>query len=553
MERLPKPFYYLEVAKQVASRSTCLSKQYGAVIVKDDRIISTGYNGAPRGRINCCDRGTCLRDILDVPRGMGYSETCLHKDTVIKLLNGKYKTIKELAKRKKDKSFWVYAVDPKTGKIVPAKARNARITGYAETLLKITLHDGTSFQCTPDHKIMLRDCTFAEARDLKIGDSLMPMYYKFMNADHEYICNTYTNSDRADHMKGATNWGPTHKLVYEYFNGAATPGCDIHHRNFKPHDNTPGNLEELTKGKHTTVHNNTEERKAVAFGGREGKLRGLKNKYERFKTDPEYRERISAVSRNTMTRNWKDPKWKEHLHASSSANAKRLSAKYNSDPKVILNRRRGSIASGISLLMFRMFCNNDNTKLTEDNYTEIRKKYVSHEGKGVGKIPKLASIYKYCDSFEEAIELGRYYNHRVVSIEEIAYNNYVYDLEVDDYHNFAIDLGNNSCVFVHNCAAVHAEQNAIIFADYADMVDSELYLYGWDLKRNAMVQAPNICKLCQRMIINADIRAVIIADPDNGIPNAQVGYGARTIIVQDWVDNDDSYDPLGGDYANYRV
>lgn len=107
--------------------------------------------------------------------------------------------------------------------------------------------------------------------------------------------------------------------------------------------------------------------------------------------------------------------------------------------------------------------------------------------------------------------------------------------------------------YSENCAAVHAEQNAIIFADYADMVDSELYLYGWDLKRNAMVQAPNICKLCQRMIINADIRAVIIADPDNGIPNAQTGYGARTILVQDWVDHDDSYDPDGGDYANYRV
>ena len=76
MERLPKPFYYLEVAKQVASRSTCLSKQYGAVIVKDDRIISTGYNGAPRGRINCCDRGICIRDEWNIPRGIGYADVC---------------------------------------------------------------------------------------------------------------------------------------------------------------------------------------------------------------------------------------------------------------------------------------------------------------------------------------------------------------------------------------------------------------------------------------------------------------------------------------------
>ena len=103
------------------------------------------------------------------------------------------------------------------------------------------------------------------------------------------------------------------------------------------------------------------------------------------------------------------------------------------------------------------------------------------------------------------------------------------------------------------CRASHAEMNAIIFADYADMVDSELYLYGWDLKRNGMVQEPGICRICQRLIINADIRAVIIADPVNGIPNAEAGYCARTIVVQDWITNDDSLDPTGGDYANHRV
>ena len=60
-ERLPKDFYYLQVAEAVARRSTCVSKHWGAIIVRDDSIISTGYNGAPRGVENCCDRGTCPR------------------------------------------------------------------------------------------------------------------------------------------------------------------------------------------------------------------------------------------------------------------------------------------------------------------------------------------------------------------------------------------------------------------------------------------------------------------------------------------------------------
>lgn len=61
MARLDKDSYYLDIALAVSKRSTCLKRHYGCVIVKDDIIISTGYNGSPRGEENCCDRGTCKR------------------------------------------------------------------------------------------------------------------------------------------------------------------------------------------------------------------------------------------------------------------------------------------------------------------------------------------------------------------------------------------------------------------------------------------------------------------------------------------------------------
>ncbi|MDP3446646.1 MAG: dCMP deaminase family protein [Eubacteriales bacterium] len=76
MERITKQAYYLSIAAEVAKRSTCLRRQYGAVIVKNDEIIATGYNGAPRGDENCCDVGSCWRDRHNIPHGEQY-EKCV--------------------------------------------------------------------------------------------------------------------------------------------------------------------------------------------------------------------------------------------------------------------------------------------------------------------------------------------------------------------------------------------------------------------------------------------------------------------------------------------
>ncbi|WP_343209349.1 deoxycytidylate deaminase [Anaerolentibacter hominis] len=75
MERRDKINYYLDLAEVVSQRGTCLRKRYGAVIVKNDEVISTGYVGAPRGRKNCTDLGFCIRQQMHVPRGERY-ELC---------------------------------------------------------------------------------------------------------------------------------------------------------------------------------------------------------------------------------------------------------------------------------------------------------------------------------------------------------------------------------------------------------------------------------------------------------------------------------------------
>lgn len=75
MERRDKTNYYLDLAEMVSQRCTCLRRHYGAVIVKNDEVISTGYVGAPRGRKNCTDLGECVRKKMGVPRGERY-ELC---------------------------------------------------------------------------------------------------------------------------------------------------------------------------------------------------------------------------------------------------------------------------------------------------------------------------------------------------------------------------------------------------------------------------------------------------------------------------------------------
>ncbi len=74
-DRRDKINYYLDIAQTVAERSTCLRRCYGAIIVNNDEIISTGYNGAPRGRKNCIDLGRCIREELKIPSGERY-ELC---------------------------------------------------------------------------------------------------------------------------------------------------------------------------------------------------------------------------------------------------------------------------------------------------------------------------------------------------------------------------------------------------------------------------------------------------------------------------------------------
>ncbi|MCQ2435276.1 MAG: deaminase [Clostridia bacterium] len=112
MDRTSKENYYLDIAETVAERSTCLRRKFGAIIVKNDSIISTGYNGAPRGRKNCSDLGVCFRDKLNIPRGERY-EMCrsVHAEANAIIAAARDQML--------GATIYMSCIDAKTGELMP--------------------------------------------------------------------------------------------------------------------------------------------------------------------------------------------------------------------------------------------------------------------------------------------------------------------------------------------------------------------------------------------------------------------------------------------------
>ena len=112
MKRIDKENYYLDIAQTVSERSTCLRRCYGAIIVQHDEIISTGYNGAPRGRKNCADLNFCTRMKMNIPSGERY-ELCrsVHAEANCIISAARKDTL--------DATLYMACRDPESGTLIP--------------------------------------------------------------------------------------------------------------------------------------------------------------------------------------------------------------------------------------------------------------------------------------------------------------------------------------------------------------------------------------------------------------------------------------------------
>ena len=124
MGRIDKENYYLDIAQTVAGRSTCLRRCYGAILVKSDEIISTGYNGAPRGRRNCVDLNYCTREALNIPSGERY-ELCrsVHAEANAIISAARSEAL--------GATLYMACVEPESGALIPASSSTPASPGWS--------------------------------------------------------------------------------------------------------------------------------------------------------------------------------------------------------------------------------------------------------------------------------------------------------------------------------------------------------------------------------------------------------------------------------------
>ena len=174
----------------------------------------------------------------------GHAVTCLHEDTKICLLDGRDISLKDAYDEFGSGEFWVYSCN-ENGHIVAGKAHSLKKTGVNRNLLEIILDNGETIKCTPDHKFMMKDGSYKEAKDLNIEDSLKPLYRKKSEEEgmsgYEMILQTDINK-----------WQYTHRAIAsseENYKGGV-----VHHKNFIKTNNVPSNLQIMSWEEHTKLH-----------------------------------------------------------------------------------------------------------------------------------------------------------------------------------------------------------------------------------------------------------------------------------------------------------
>lgn len=405
---------------------------------------------------------------VDPDKNYGAHAVCLSGDTKIPLLNGETKTIKELSEKYSDETFEVYSCTDE-GKIVKGVGHSPRKTDTNRTLLKILLDNGKYLKCTKEHLIMKRDGSYVKAKDLKINNSLMPLYREIDRYGYEKLWDNYSKK-----------WIRTHQMVSSPPNKMI-----VHHKNFNKRDNCSNNLQIMTWDEHTTLHSQNIlllKKYARSKAGREKSRETMKKNWR----NKEFRKKMTKVNSNNGYKvskklldkgilgfqNMSTERLKELGHINGVKNCHNLHKK-EIQAKSLQTRREKMLTDKdfrnkkIEIAVQNLSKYNDGLKNGEKQLTqkqlEARKNNMKNinNNKELTKMRGLKTAYtrfhqnKY-ETFEEYLKVNLH-NHKIISI-EICKDEDVYDIIVDKYHNFAIETG----IFVHNCAVGYDDSTQLV-------------------------------------------------------------------------------------------
>lgn len=225
---------------------------------------------------------------------------CFTKDTRVRLCDGRDLNFEELVKEyQAGRKHWTFSFNPQNQRIEISQIKKPRLIRQNEKIMEVTIDNGEKIKCTLNHRFMLRDGSYREAKDLKPGDSLMPLYTKFYNEDDESL------RDYAMILQPYENiWSFTHHLADEWNLKSRvykkSAGRIRHHKDFNKLNNNPDNILRIQWEDHWKLHNeitserhksNTDYVKRIAEGRKEifgtknftGWNLGIKKYYDKLK------------------------------------------------------------------------------------------------------------------------------------------------------------------------------------------------------------------------------------------------------------------------------
>lgn len=454
-------------------------------------------------------------------------EGCFTEDTKIKLVDGRSLTIKELLLEQQYKDNYVYTFNETKKIIEPKRIRKVFQTKITKDLVKVTLDNGETITCTPNHRFMLRDGSYEEIQNIQPGTALMPLYTKYPEEGNLKGYRMYYEP-----MEG--KWYFEHRRFCK--NIIHKRGYIVHHCNYNKHDNRPKNLDCITKSKHTRIHNNnTLDYNKIAESERK-----FNEKYKDTKWYKEYHKKQGETlsKRNheknkdkiekQRIRNEQINKLAKELFNIENYNNLSINEKCSIGVKIARhldstiqeriskalsnNHKLGRYKNAHKACSDRMWITNGEesryilkTESIPEGFYKGRKikhtkEYSGHNNVNRESISKNISernknriwitngidnkFYDKNKELPDGYYAGRtrkrnnyeYKNHKVVSIEKIIKPCRVYDLEIEDNHNFALDAG----VIVHNSK------------DLLDSLVGAIYSASMHIKPEEIYQLENI-------------------------------------------------------------
>lgn len=446
---------------------------------------------------------------------------CFDGETKVRSLDGKSYSFNELIETN-TKELWVYSMDS-NGRVVPALAKNIRKTGDRSKMVRVTLDNGEVIESTPEHLFMTVEGVYAEAQNLEIGQSLMPLYTKIDEGGYELF---YSQADG--------RYETTHRMVANKIHAKEKSlarerlerehhlpnqnSIQVHHKDENKLNNLPDNLEWKTAKEHWTHHAKDGGKRLTEYNQSDERIERLKDLHQYGVYDRTYfgnngyngSDRQKKDLSNAHARGVYKENYQKLAEYNRSEAHSKVVAKTNASERHIESVKRSKILMSVRFLVdhgmpvdeyhYNMYRNvsamkfsnaleyfgstdvmieealktkprdfehakdfsfsyDSNRKQKNQIAKVVRKILDANEvvtedrynaEKGV-RTPRFDRALERFDSYEDMIEYSLNYNHKVVAIETIEYDEMkpVYCMTVPEYHNFFLDSG----VLVKNCDA----------------------------------------------------------------------------------------------------